>query len=393
MFRHITIIGVLAALLAGHCPMSAQESTSTWMGHVGTEGANADGIEEEDPHCPGPYPYTFCDGNGDLITKCSSKPNSEPGLKPFKRAVYQCIQLFNLPTVEMEYVGTGGGDNVIVMNPSQTQSSALSAFNKWNAICPPVTGTDCCLQVIFSSNPNDFQDLGTNLESITGYYQFQYFPSTCQAECVSLPGDKNNAIYVNNTNQWLFHKVNPTPGEAVINSFFTGSAVPSVYGDAVSFDETILRLLGDYIFATSYAEDQSSPCPSPSSSVLGSQVEANTPPRSLSPEDKCRFCVLYCPNNCSLVPGEQDPLVLYLQGRPNPSSRLTTIAFSLPKSSMAELSIFDQQGNLVDTPIHGMLSDGLHEVNIDVRQLPSGTYWYVLRTDYSTQRRSMVIER
>ena len=68
------------------------------------------------------------------------------------------------------------------------------------------------------------------------------------------------------------------------------------------------------------------------------------------------------------------------QNYPNPFNPSTTIEFSLPKSSLVNLTIYNMLGQEVKTLINRELNEGIHQV-IWNAEVPSGTYFYRLTTN------------
>jgi len=66
------------------------------------------------------------------------------------------------------------------------------------------------------------------------------------------------------------------------------------------------------------------------------------------------------------------------QNYPNPFNPLTIIAYSLDKSAMVNISIYDLRGKLVQNIIQGYRNAGKHEIIFDGTNLPSGVYVYGL---------------
>jgi aminopeptidase N len=86
------------------------------------------------------------------------------------------------------------------------------------------------------------------------------------------------------------------------------------------------------------------------------------------------------------------------QNYPNPFNPNTVIRFSLSEPSNALLQIFDLQGTVVRTLVHGALGAGSHEVtwngvNARGEVLPSGIYFYRLKTDTREISRKMILVR
>jgi hypothetical protein len=79
------------------------------------------------------------------------------------------------------------------------------------------------------------------------------------------------------------------------------------------------------------------------------------------------------------------------QNFPNPFNTSTTIRFGLPNSSSVILKIFDMKGKEVVTLIDGELPTGIHEINYNANELPSGMYFYSLKTQNLSQMKKFII--
>ena len=66
---------------------------------------------------------------------------------------------------------------------------------------------------------------------------------------------------------------------------------------------------------------------------------------------------------------------------PNPTSDLVAINFSLLKSTVVNISIYNQQGKVVKTVLNSKKSEGLHNEIIDVSHLANNLYFIQIRVD------------
>ena len=85
-----------------------------------------------------------------------------------------------------------------------------------------------------------------------------------------------------------------------------------------------------------------------------------------------------------------------LQNYPNPFNPETSISFELPKSSHVTLEIINILGETVSTPVDGTLAAGRHlvtfrGVSTDGAELPSGIYFYRMRSGQFESTRKMVL--
>ncbi len=79
------------------------------------------------------------------------------------------------------------------------------------------------------------------------------------------------------------------------------------------------------------------------------------------------------------------------QNDPNPFNPRTVIRFDLPKSGPVELSVYDLRGKLVQSLIREDLDSGPHEAVFQPKNIASGLYYYVLRTNGDRQVGKMTL--
>ena len=86
------------------------------------------------------------------------------------------------------------------------------------------------------------------------------------------------------------------------------------------------------------------------------------------------------------------PLSLSLsQNYPNPFNPATLIEYSLKETSPVTLKVYDLMGREVVTLVSGVKPAGTHSVVFDGKDLPSGVYFYELRTGASSVVNKMVL--
>jgi len=92
-----------------------------------------------------------------------------------------------------------------------------------------------------------------------------------------------------------------------------------------------------------------------------------------------------------LTPYESSPIRFSLsQNYPNPFNPSTTIRFSLPLRSLVTLKVFDVLGREVATLVDGEMDAGEHSVVYNVKDLPSGVYFYRLQAGNFVEQKKMV---
>ena len=80
-----------------------------------------------------------------------------------------------------------------------------------------------------------------------------------------------------------------------------------------------------------------------------------------------------------------------MQNFPNPFNPMTEIQFRLPKQTMVEINLFNLGGQLIKTLLHEEKSAGDYQISFDARDLPSGIYFYEMKTIHFRQSKKMVL--
>ncbi|MCX6141900.1 MAG: T9SS type A sorting domain-containing protein [Ignavibacteriales bacterium] len=83
--------------------------------------------------------------------------------------------------------------------------------------------------------------------------------------------------------------------------------------------------------------------------------------------------------------------MLLHQNYPNPFNPVTTIAFTIPKSSLVTLKVCSTLGQEVATLAQGQMHPGDYSVRFDGSAFSSGIYFYQLNTEYSTSVKKMAL--
>jgi hypothetical protein len=79
------------------------------------------------------------------------------------------------------------------------------------------------------------------------------------------------------------------------------------------------------------------------------------------------------------------------QNYPNPFNPSTKINFSLPKSGMVDLRVYDVLGREVAVLVNGMTQAGTNSVDFNASELSSGVYFYTLRAGDFTNTKKMLL--
>ncbi len=79
------------------------------------------------------------------------------------------------------------------------------------------------------------------------------------------------------------------------------------------------------------------------------------------------------------------------QNYPNPFNPSTSIDFSLPVSSYLKLTVYDILGREVSVVAEGNFIAGSYSADYDASKLPSGVYFYTLKTEKFTETKKMLL--
>ncbi len=79
------------------------------------------------------------------------------------------------------------------------------------------------------------------------------------------------------------------------------------------------------------------------------------------------------------------------QNYPNPFNPVTTIAFYLPTPRQVTLEVYAVSGERIARLVQGQLAAGRHEVQFSGTNLPSGLYFYQLKTGEDMRRSRQMI--
>jgi aminopeptidase N len=94
------------------------------------------------------------------------------------------------------------------------------------------------------------------------------------------------------------------------------------------------------------------------------------------------------------VTSHSEPVEFMLeQNIPNPFNPSTIIRYSLPSDSRVTLTVYDVTGRVVRNLVDAFQNAGEKSVEFDAENLPSGVYYYLLRTDHGVKSNKMILLR
>ncbi|MFO7446522.1 MAG: T9SS type A sorting domain-containing protein [Ignavibacteriaceae bacterium] len=84
---------------------------------------------------------------------------------------------------------------------------------------------------------------------------------------------------------------------------------------------------------------------------------------------------------------------LLYQNYPNPFNPSTSISFSLPENSFVTLKVYNLLGQEVAALINEVLERGVHSVNLDMSNQPSGIYLYTISSgNFSSSKKLLLLK-
>lgn len=81
------------------------------------------------------------------------------------------------------------------------------------------------------------------------------------------------------------------------------------------------------------------------------------------------------------------------QNYPNPFNPVTKIKFSIPKSDIVKIRVYDVLGKEIQTLLNEYKTTGSYEVEFDARNLPSGVYFYRMMSGSNSETKKMLLLR
>ncbi|MDD2798831.1 MAG: fibronectin type III domain-containing protein [Bacteroidales bacterium] len=79
------------------------------------------------------------------------------------------------------------------------------------------------------------------------------------------------------------------------------------------------------------------------------------------------------------------------QNFPNPFQNSTSIAYSIPETTQVSIRVYNECGSLVKEVQQGVMSKGIHQINMNAANMKSGFYFYQLATPKYTFIKKMIV--
>ena len=84
---------------------------------------------------------------------------------------------------------------------------------------------------------------------------------------------------------------------------------------------------------------------------------------------------------------------ILMQNYPNPFNPTTTIKYRIPEQSLATLKVYDVLGGEIETLVNEEKQTGTYEINLYIKHLPSGVYFYRLQAGDFVETRKMILTK
>jgi hypothetical protein len=106
------------------------------------------------------------------------------------------------------------------------------------------------------------------------------------------------------------------------------------------------------------------------------------------------FSVQYAAQTRITLIEDDQPTAFWLgQNYPNPFNPTTEVRFSIPKTSIVHLEVFDMLGRSVLTVFHEEKSKGIYQLTLTAGAFSSGTYLLSLRAGDYTQTQKIILTK
>jgi hypothetical protein len=79
------------------------------------------------------------------------------------------------------------------------------------------------------------------------------------------------------------------------------------------------------------------------------------------------------------------------QNYPNPFNPVTKISFNIPSTSMTKLSVFDVTGKEISVLVNNELKAGTYNISFNAGNLPSGAYFYKIKSGEFIDSKKMIL--
>ena len=344
-------------------------------------------------HC---YPYQFCPGvDGQTKLFCASCPigfAQSHNLTVYKPGLPKCYTVtnnFNNVVVTFgklyDYTAFQSGNQ-----DQYVKNAGAWAESQFAILCPNDAPSDCCLEIILTTNSQLFKDAKFSPSKTAALTAVAVNVSNCAQQCNPSPKTYLNFSEdfltegkfqgVNTQSLWVDEAIAYTPYQTWGDVRADGITI-------INLSDLLMHELGHYLGYPSEARVEKE-IPYCALDGFLQYVDPNEPRKGLTDLEKCWFKQLYCPAdpNCiSLLDAcsfsdvrstlnQTDPFLL-ISIIPNPSIHQILITYSLQQTSLVRLDLFDIQGKNMRSAPESLRSAGRSSLELNLDGLAAGSYY------------------
>ena len=96
-------------------------------------------------------------------------------------------------------------------------------------------------------------------------------------------------------------------------------------------------------------------------------------------------------NSIDLIDNVMLPQNYYLTNYPNPFNSMTNISFQISESENVNISIYNMNGQLIETIVNEEMNPGSYSVSWNAKNVSSDLYFYKLTTGNKTGTNKMIL--
>lgn len=376
-----------------------------------------------DPSCRDmKFQYVFCDANGNTIRKCSSDPNNEPGMRPYKQntpialcpenlemvGIPDAVKLIRWPPPSP--LNPGGP---VLFSTDRIHEKLMAAKKGWDDLCPSQSPSDeyqiCCLRIAWASTLEEMRGEPTayaNMSIIAFTYDGDPASLICQFDC------HRSVMLLNRSREFMQPLDDGTPRRYFLTER------ENIHSQAPEFHYEDLQALFEHelghwlgFMHTDQPDDDGDMCYHTSMMYSGQGTVGQRLIPTITAEDACMFMKAYCCEQTMRRPGgtpsDKAPDIFppannnklaignaaeEFSVAPNPlhadivTLRLHASEFSLP----AHIHLVDASGKIVLK--HTITNEREREFPLDMSTLHKGMYMVQLISPGWSHAQKILVE-
>ncbi len=282
---------------------------------------------------------------------------------------------------------------------NQLSSCIDNSYNEWTSLCPSNvisaqkvdagTGAECCIRIQYSNAENDFNQLGdVRTVHASAYWRTQV--NTGFIQCEGINASDRTKISINHTGKYLAGRIQVYP-----------CPPPSSCSTAGRRTVNLCRILKHeigHIFGLDHLENNWPDC---GNSFVGDVMHGNANPSNgcdnppLSTWDKCYFCAVYCPTECTFTTsvGMNNMSGIDCSIIPNPAKTGVSINFNTSSFIPKTFTIINSLGQTVGSYKANECQMNSTSYSLYLPYLSSGAYLVRIDNNDSYFHKRLIISK